>query len=430
MLPVGSDAVSAAESAERPDPVERARVEHERFIAVLGLSVCAVGVVVVAWRMATVEAHVGAWILLVPLVFGAGYVQSFFDRNRALVWKVWARGFLEVSATSVIMLLDRLAGNEYLVTSSTHYVYMLVVFLGCLRLRPRLCASMTGLAIVEQVAIYIPAIRELGETMPAARLYQELFFRLSILLVCGVVGAMIAHNLKKEIRGAAEEERVRTAFGSYVDQRVVARVLAGDLNVRPERREITVMFVDIRGFTPMAEKTDPARVFSMLDDALGAFSLEVQRNGGIVNKFLGDGLMAIFGAPEAQHDHVRRAVRAGLQIVSAARARAADGRFPGLVIGVGIHTGEAVVGDLGGARREYTAIGDVVNVASRVEAANKDLGTSILVTDAVRQEVAGIDVRSMRDVELRGREGHVVLYEVLALEGTVEQPRSPRAASR
>jgi len=328
------------------------------------------------------------------------------------------------------MLLDLIAGPQFLVTSSTHYVYMLAVFLGCLRLRPALCASMTGLAMLEQAAIYLPAIRAIGETVPSPRLYQELLFRLSILFVCGVVGTVISRNLKKEIRGAAEEERVRTAFGSYVDERVVARVLAGDLAVAPERRAITVLFVDIRGFTPLAEKTDPAKVFAMLDDALEAFSLEVQRNGGIVNKFLGDGLMAIFGAPEAQPDHVRRAVRAGLQIVAAARARAADGRFPGLAIGVGIHTGEAVIGDLGGARREYTAIGDVVNVASRVEAANKELGTTILVTDAVRQQVAGIDVRTMREVALKGRTERMVLYEVVALEGTVEQPRPQRATGR
>ena len=168
---------------------------------------------------------------------------------------------------------------------------------------------------------------------------------------------LLSTTLREEIARAASEAQqrqiVRTAFGSYVDSRVVDRVLAGDIKVKPERRVITVMFVDIRGFTRMAESQDPTLVFRRLDEILEAFAIEVQRQGGIVNKFLGDGLMAIFGAPEEQLDHPQRAVVAALRILEAARQQRDDGRFPGLAVGVGIHTGEAVVGDIGGARREY-----------------------------------------------------------------------------
>ncbi|MEO6576904.1 MAG: adenylate/guanylate cyclase domain-containing protein, partial [Polyangiaceae bacterium] len=186
--------------------------------------------------------------------------------------------------------------------------------------------------------------------------------------------------------------------------------------IEPERRLITVMFVDIRDFTRLSESTDPSELFRVLTEALDAFAIAVQREGGIVNKFLGDGLMAIFGAPEPQQDHARRAVRASLVIAEAARIRREDGRFPKLNIGVGIHTGYAIVGDIGGTRREYTAIGDVVNVAARVEAANKAMGTTILITDPVREAVgADADVRPAGPVKLRGRVAEVEIFELRAM---------------
>ena len=214
---------------------------------------------------------------------------------------------------------------------------------------------------------------------------------------------------------AEERLRVRTAFGAYVAEQVVERVLAGDLTPRTERRNISVVFVDIRGFTRMSEGLDPEVLLSRLNMALEAFSEAVRDEGGIVNKYLGDGLMAIFGAPDLYTDHAARACRATLRCVEAARQLDGSG-FPGLAIGVGIHTGGVVVGDVGGTgHREYTAIGDVVNVASRVESANKELGTTALVTGATA-EAAGdsFAFRELPPIAVRNRNEPVAVF---SLEG-------------
>ena len=387
-----------------------------------------IGIGTVGWRIATVESWAGWRILLIAVVSTAIFLSRLWYWDHLAWWKPWARATFEVTTCSSVILLDALVGPEFLLTSSTGYLHVLAVTVCSLRLRPALSLYAAGLAMAQQGAIYLWSLQTLPEgPIPAARHYQEMGFRLSVLALIGGVGVQLAYTLAREIAAAANEERVRAAFGSYVDSRVVRRVLRGDLRLEPERRVITVMFVDIRGFTAMAESAEPIEIFRRLNIALDAMATEVQAQGGIVNKFLGDGLLALFGAPEPQADHARRAVRAGLRIVERVEALAADGRFPDLRVGVGIATGEAIVGDVGGSRREFTAIGDVVNVAARVEALTKELRTPILVTeDVVKQLGPGAELRPFAPIELRGRTGKVTLYAVEGLRGTApHQPIPP-----
>jgi adenylate cyclase len=177
-----------------------------------------------------------------------------------------------------------------------------------------------------------------------------------------------------------------------------------------------VLFVDIREFTPFSQQTHPDEVFRKLNLALAAFADQVAAHGGIVNKFLGDGLMAIFGAPLDDPDHALKACRAALGIAQVAASLRDSGAYPELRIGVGLHCGEVVVGDVGGVEhREYTAIGDVVNVSARVEAATKEVGAEVLVTDEVLRGLTGgvTPGRSFR-TRLRGHDQELVLHELVA----------------
>ena len=406
------------------DPIAEAQRRSERLIGYTAIAIGVLGAVVASWRIATVEAAQGLRILAVAAVVGGGYATFVLRRPRPSKPERWLRATLEVSFATVVMLLDGVAGAQYLVSSSTAFLYPLVIALTVLRLEPRLTAYATALAISQHLALSLytfagPEVTTWTGAFSLSRLQQELLLRVGVMAMMGGLGAVLATTLRREIAGAADEERVRTAFGHYVDRRVVRRVLAGDLRIAPERRDVTVLFVDIRDFTRMSENSDPADVFRKLSGALDAFSQAVQQEGGIVNKYLGDGLLAFFGAPEEQPDHSRRAVRAALNIAAVARGLGADARFPGLKVGIGIHAGPVMVGDLGGDRREYTAVGDVVNVASRIEAVNKELGTTILATRWVIDRVGdGPVVRQLPPRVLRGREAPVDLYEVLGLEAT------------
>jgi adenylate cyclase len=191
------------------------------------------------------------------------------------------------------------------------------------------------------------------------------------------------------IRGLREKEKLRQTFGLHVGQRAAEQILARDPGLSGVEEEITVMFVDIRSSTAQAAKMRPAQVVEMLNDFFRVTVRVVEgQHGGMVNKYLGDGFMAIFGAGNPGSKHAEDAVRAGRDILLAVdalnRELAASGSVP-LRIGIGLHTGPAVVGSIGSPERlEFTAIGDTVNVASRIESLTKNLGRPMLLTAAVR----------------------------------------------
>ncbi len=187
-----------------------------------------------------------------------------------------------------------------------------------------------------------------------------------------------------------QKRRIEEDFGRHVGERVARQILerAGGLGGAEE--ELTIMFVDIRNFTARSEASSPERAVALLNIFLSEMvDVIEQRHGGIVNKFLGDGLMAMFAEWTGRADHADAAVAAGcemLQRLDEINARLCAAGEPPLAIGIGIHTGRAVVGSIGSPRRmEYTAIGDTVNVASRVESLTKVVGAPLLLTEATRQ---------------------------------------------
>lgn len=186
-----------------------------------------------------------------------------------------------------------------------------------------------------------------------------------------------------------------------------------------EERALAILFCDIRGFTAFAESLPPYDVIHVLNKFFHRMGKVVQGHGGCIDNYMGDGLMAIFGV-RGETNPTRAAVRAGLEMLAAA-----EGMKPYLRalysaafdIGVGIHYGEVVVGAVGvGERRRTTAIGDAVNLASRIEAANKEAGTRLLVSEAALREIAREAVVG-RDVQLaiKGKTGLYTLYEITAL---------------
>ncbi len=402
------------------DAIQRSRAKHERFIAILVVVIASLGSMLSMWRFAELGGPRPTGLVGIQLLMASYYAWVFFTTRdipppRATAWM---RSTIEVTAAFVVMIAEwRTLGAEVALSSGANFVVILTLIVSALRLDPPLLIYAAALVFAQQAFFFVVIRPDAFGTFVGRP--QPQLFRMVVTLMAALLGYVLARTLTRETAAAAERARIRAAFGSYVDPRVVDAVLRGKLTVEPQRKVVTVVFVDIRGFTALSETTDPARVFRMLSDALDAFAIEVQKQGGIVNKFLGDGLMALFGAPETQPDHARRAVRAGLQIASVSARMAEDGRFPGLRVGIGIHTGEAVVGDLGGARREFTAIGDVVNVAARIEQANKDFHTTLLITDAVRGSIGeGAELRMQPALTVRGRMEKVEVFEVRGLRGT------------
>jgi len=185
--------------------------------------------------------------------------------------------------------------------------------------------------------------------------------------------------------------------------------------LRSELRSVCVMFLDIRNFTAFAEKQRPEAVVAYLE-SLFEFMIEiVNRHHGVINKFLGDGFMAVFGAPLSNGADSLHAVEAAREILSRIDDEVAAAKVLPTKVGIGVHAGEAVTGSIGSPlRREYTVIGDVVNVASRIEQLNKQFGSQLLISETVWHEVNENlrDATPIGAVQVKGREAPIQVYQV------------------
>jgi class 3 adenylate cyclase len=223
------------------------------------------------------------------------------------------------------------------------------------------------------------------------------------------LGALAA-SFNRMQAGLAERQRLQAAFGTYVDPALAARLLKqGDDIFTGERREVTVMFVDIRDFTPFAEANAAEDVVARLNALFEIVVPAVVDAGGHVNKFLGDGALAVFGAPNDLADHADAAVNAAVLI-----HRLVAERFGGdLRIGIGVNTGVVIAGTIGGAGKlEFTLIGDTVNVAARVEQLTKTTGDTILLThhtvDALIARPPGLTDRGSH--ALKGKSASIQVF--------------------
>ena len=219
--------------------------------------------------------------------------------------------------------------------------------------------------------------------------------------------------------GLGERDRVKSAFARYVSKQVMDSVLKSDatgIQLSGDRRRISVLFSDIRGFSTMSENLPPEKVVTLLNEYFERMVDVVFRNKGTLDKFMGDGLMVIFGAPEDDAYQEEHALRTAIEMQHELGLMAAKWALEGIHIriGIGINSGPAVVGNIGSSRRmEYTAIGDTVNLASRLESATKDFGVGILVSKYTYNAVRGtFPFRPMGAVQVRGRSEPVQAYSL------------------
>ena len=211
------------------------------------------------------------------------------------------------------------------------------------------------------------------------------------------------------VRTVATEEIRRARLGRYFPPQVAEQVELDDDAMRAgESREITLLFCDIRGFTALADRLEGREIVATLNDFHSRMVEAIFEQAGTLDKFMGDGIMAYFGAPIAQPDHALRAVRCALRmeekLAALNTARATCGSDP-LRMGIGIHTGTVLLADIGApGRRDYTAIGDAVNVAARLEQATKDQPATILISEATYRQVGGaVPLRPVAPAVMRGK---------------------------
>jgi adenylate cyclase len=225
-------------------------------------------------------------------------------------------------------------------------------------------------------------------------------------VVCTDETGELSVSFNAMVAGLEERERLRDAFGAFVDPSLTERVLAEGTDLRGEEVDVSVLVLDVRDFTPFAERAAAHEVVACLNELYEAVVPVILRHGGHANKFIGDGLLAVFGAPERHVDHAARAVAAAREIAERVR----QGKFR---VGVGVNSGRVVVGTIGGGeRRDFTVIGDPVNTAARVEAATRVTGDDILITETTLRALGpdGDAFEERPSVPLKGKTATVRLY--------------------
>jgi adenylate cyclase len=305
--------------------------------------------------------------------------------------------------------------------SATPMLYPLFIFMAALYLNFWVCVFSGVVAALQFLLI---AVIYIGDEAPLVGLEMltdpaAYLVKAALLLATGLLAGFFTLSLKRQMQQSVENAQQRdhaiSVFGQHVSPEIAQRLLQPNLDSAGELREACVMFLDIRDFSRLAADKTPHEVMLYLNTLFGELIDVVNAHRGIVNKFLGDGFMAVFGAPADDEEKVPHALNAAMDILDRVDALNRSGRIPFTLIGIGLHSGALVTGNVGTRqRKEYTLIGETVNVAARIEQATKLFDARLLVSGAILDKLQAPPVGAidLGPVELRGQSKPVRLVQL------------------
>ncbi|WMS43222.1 adenylate/guanylate cyclase domain-containing protein [Acuticoccus sp. MNP-M23] len=419
------------------DPSHRALIEDaerraERLIG--GLRI-AIGLVFMAvfnvaidgsmpsWDVTLIDQQIIARVTIL-LFIGIGVLAVYLSNRRR--YRPWfAFGFVTADALYVLASLFTALANTstepaLLFALPSFFLVPLIVAFNALRYN--WAVQLYGSAILLAGLVLL-----LGTAAPPQMLHAQLFMappnimRLAMLAAfCAVLGLAVMRARKRLIQ-ALNDQRRRQLLTRFLPARIanLIETQSADALRAGSRQAVTVMFVDIRGFTARAETMAPDAVRRFLSDFRAHIAAAADAHEGVIDKFIGDGALVVFGVPKPRADDPARAASAARQILAAMHTWSQSLEKTGLPpveIGIGLHTGEAFVGTVGDdARLEFTVIGDVVNVAARLESANKIAGTAILASRAVVESpgMRAKDWRAVAPVQIRGHSKQIDIFTMV-----------------
>ena len=329
--------------------------------------------------------------------------------------------FVETSVPSIlIVLVSRHVDPTYALQSAATYLYAVFIVLSTLRLDFRLSA-LTGLVAAAEYVVLCAALLRNSEVAAGTPFALPPFYlaKGGMLVLAGLAAGFVADQIRRRVtsvfRALEERQRVVAAFGQQVSPAVVEELLRQGPEIASKRTFVCVMFMDIRDFTHTVERKSPEEFVAYQNAVFGAATEIVDRHHGVINQFVGDGFMATFGAPMATGRDCHNALVAARDLLAAIKTLSDSGRIPATRIGIGLHAGEAVSGNIGSeARRQYSISGNVVILASRIEQLNKDYGSQLLISAEVLREAGEGDhgAESLGVVQVKGRDEPIEIYRL------------------
>jgi adenylate cyclase len=429
----GAEGILEAEFEREALSAERLRVLVLLIVIASGLSLSLISPAFISEEIARAF-HGGArtfvqwrvvvlFVLVVYLVAERIRLSRLIKSGRRIpAFYRYVTAFVETSCPTVELLVAASYIDPVTALSMPPvFIYPLFVVLSALRLNFRLSVFTGAVAAFEYTLVSLVFIGRGGsELNPLLMSAPVQVLKGLTLLALGIVTGLVALQIKRRMldsfRLAEERNEVVNTFGQHVSPAVVDKLLERGAGLRSEKRNVCVMFLDIRNFTAFAEHRHPEEVVEYLESLFGFMIEIVNRHHGIINKFLGDGFMAVFGAPLSEGRDCANAVAAAQEILARVEEEVASGAVLPTRVGIGLHAGEAVTGSIGSSlRQEYTVIGDVVNLAARIEQLNKQIGSQLLISEVVWEQTRGdvlTDATPMGHVPVKGREEPTRIYKV------------------
>ena len=334
----------------------------------------------------------------------------------------YLNAFVETSfPTLLILLFARHTNPQYVLQGAAVLLYGVFIVLSTLRLDFRLSVFYGAVAAAEYLALCQAYLGTGGEALAGTPFEKAPFFlaKAAMLLAAGFAAGFVAHQIKRRagnaFRAQEERQRIVSAFGQQVSPAIAEELLKHGPALESRRSFVCVMFMDVRNFTPMVESMAPEQIVAFQNAVFGEAIEVVNRHQGIINQFLGDGFMATFGAPLPTGEDCRNALAAARELVGRVAALSASGRIPPTRIGIGVHAGEAVSGNIGSEqRKQYSITGNVVILAARIEQLNKIYDSQLLVSAEVLKTGGDLahNAVPIGPVQVKGRDEPIEIYRL------------------
>jgi adenylate cyclase len=364
-------------------------------------------------------------------------ILGFFSLRSLIVRKVWNRwlksgkklpeilrylnSFLEVSIpTIIIFILSQYSESIIILLSPIVFLYFIFILLSTLELDFKLCFFTGTVAAIEYIALAFYYTDQYSISAEMSILDAPIFYigKGVIFFITGILAGLVAKQISKRIissyKSLEERNNIEKLFGQQVSAEIVDELINNKLEITSKRRFVCIMFLDIRGYTPFAEGKKPEEIIQFQNDVFSFMIEIINKNHGIINQFMGDGFMATFGAPVSSGNDCQNAVDSAVEISNELNEQIKQGKLPDIQIGIGLHAGEVVTGNVGtSTRKQYSVTGNVVILASRIEQLNKKYDSTVLISKEVLDNIKIEKYKSPGEVDIKGRQKPIEIFQII-----------------
>ena len=364
-------------------------------------------------------------------------ILGFFALRSLIVRKIWNRwltkekklpevlryinSFLEVSIPTIIIIIIAFESQSMVILlSPVVFLYFIFILLSTLELDFKLCIFTGLIAAIEFILLGFYYTGQFDPHMKMSIIDEPVFYvgKGAIMLITGILAGLVAKQISNRIlksyKSLEERNNIEKLFGQQVSTEIVDELINSKYEVTSRRRFVCILFLDIRGYTPFSEGRKPEEIIQFQNDVFGFMIEIINKNHGIINQFMGDGFMATFGAPVSTENDCQNAVDSAKEISNELNQQIKQGNIPDIRIGIGLHAGEVVTGNIGTSKRkQYSVTGNTVILASRIEQLNKKYNSTILISKEVLDKIKIENYKSLGEVDIKGRQKPIKIFQIV-----------------